>query len=202
METERMNFCNRSSLRTTALTLFLFLTLSNCQKSVPHESYFETFEKQYNRHTAVIVRNGIAAELSYLPNELYAARDMQVDTGLSVLAAMKRYENTLFLLLKIRTQDDNGRSNRLRRIINNSACYMSNDIFLTDSNDTIPLTTYRYEPSRGIGNPDEFILAFSRKMLMKRSTEYNLIFRNISPELGTLEFGLDKIIKKIPKLRG
>lgn len=194
-------FC-RSPMSIVVKMFSLFAVLIGCQKSVPHGSYFQAFEKQKEHYTMRIVRNGMTAELSYNPNELYAARDMQADTCLSVVAAMQRYENSLFLLLKVKAQNENESGNSLRDKINVSTRYLNGDIFLSNSNDTVPLTTCRYEPSFGKINSDSFILAFSRKILKSKLSEYKLIIRNISPELGTLEFDLDKVIKKQPKLRG
>lgn len=185
-----------------AMVIFLFAALNGCQKSVPPGRYFEAFEKQQARYTVEISRNGVLAELSYNPNELYAARDMQADTGLSASTALQRYENSLFLLLKITVQNENQSGNSLKRKMNIAAHDVSGDIFLENSKDTVPVVTCRYEPNLGIGNPDAFILAFPRTKLKRRPQEYNLVIRNISPELGTLEFGLNKVIKKTLKLRG
>lgn len=191
------------------IALIALLALATgCQRCIAPQNYFEYFEKNHDRYTAAITRNGMTAEISYHPNELYAARDMVSDTALKADKAIDQYKNSIFFLLTVKklgalnpleaAVQNAGENEKIQRLSSDN----QKDIFLIAQNDTVPVASVRAERSLGIDNPDAFLLAFSRQNLKEKPWKYSLIIRNVSPELGTLEIRLSKIINKTPKLRG
>jgi hypothetical protein len=190
--------------------IVIVLLQLGCSGTLTPEKYVRYFEKNRTRFCEKIERNDIIATIGYVPNEYYAARDMVFDTSLVANQALERYANSLIFILSIKSANGDNRSVLLGRngyagfkenVLRNTF-ERENDIFLLQGCDTIKVASCEYERNWGVSNEDAFVLAFPKMKLKKNIGKYHLIVRNMTSEMGTLDFKVRKLLKKAKKLKG
>jgi hypothetical protein len=182
-----------------------------CGRGLSPRNYMRHFEKNRVKYCQTIKHNGIAAKVCYMPTEYYAARDMMSENKLSLDSAIKRYRNSMYFAISItgdnyksgsallqRDKGMQGFSNNVMR----TTFQTEGNLFLLSGQDTIRPANFTYERNWGVGNEDVFFASFSRKELNKPYSAYHLIFRDIAPELGTVDIALKELIRNNKKLKG
>lgn len=174
----------------------------SCQKGVSIKDY----EKKYNtikkQLSYKIERNGMVAEVRYIPNELYVVRNMVNDTSLSVKETESKYKNSLFLMLRVWKKQGEKGCNLFNRqgLVEEIECNEIK-IYLYKDKDTVAVSSCRIEPKVNTEKSKIVSFVFPRNKIKELPSTYNIVLRNIAPEIGTVEFKLKRIIKKTPKLR-
>lgn len=191
------------------LLIFAFVQIG-CDSALTPDQYMQFTEKNRKKFSLAVERNGVKATIAYQPIEYYAAREMQFDTTLSLDSAINRYEKSVFFVLVIEAKkvktgsillEKNGLNGFGENVIKNSFD-RTQDIFLLNGKDTVKLMAYNYERNWGIGNEDSFLLTFSKNDLKSDLEKYDLIIRNIVPELGTVDIKIKRLMKMKKKLKG
>lgn len=182
---------------------------SGCNRALTAEEYVEWFENNRGKFSRTIERNGVKCTVRYMPTEYYAARDMLSDTTLEHDAALRRYENAIFLLIGIESRSLGNHSILLardgwggfKRNVFTNTFNRADCVYLVNGTDTAMSVEYRYERSWGLGDADAFLFAFPRP---KRLSMVNpsLVIRNIMPELGTVAIDIDHTWLNSRDLRG
>jgi hypothetical protein len=193
-----------------ALCLMPCASLLSCTSSLTPQQYIQYFEKHRSNFRTTIQRNGVTATVSYLPNEYYAAQEMQVDTTLTTARALKTYENSMFFVFSITSEQFKNGSILLQRdgvegFADNVMKYTfdkEKDIFLLKGKDTVKAASCNYDRNWGIGNADSYVIAFPRKRLNGKTSGYHLYIKDMSPELGTVDVAINSLIKNVKKLKG
>jgi hypothetical protein len=204
-----LHFCKIRNFQFLILGILLLFILS-CTSSLPPAEYVAYFDKHKKDFQITIKRNGVTATVSYMPNEYYAAREMQYDTALTAEKAMKQYENSLFFVFSISSEQFKDGSILFQRdgaegFTDNIMKYTfdkDRDIFLLKGMDTVKVASCNYERNWGIGNADSYIMAFPRKKLEERMSGYHLYIKDMTPELGTVDVAINSLMKNVKKIKG
>jgi len=198
------------SQRTLGAAIGLCCLLLACTPAYSPERYVAHYTKNRRALCRSVERNGVSAEVVYVPNEYYAARDMVSDRTLGANKALERYQNSLFLVLSVRPETpiqgsvilSRGDRGSFQREIARNSFGRDSDAFLVDGLDTVRAIAWNYDRNWGIGNEDSFLLAFPRNRLRGNPQKYRLIVRNTAPELGTIDMALSGLLGKIGNLKG
>jgi hypothetical protein len=181
-----------------------------CNSGLSAKDYLQYFEKNRDKYCKKIKRNGMVANVGFVPNEYYAAREMAADTALGRDKALRKYENSMFFIFSINSGNNGHQSVLLSK--DGAAGFKDNvmqnnfdrdqDIFLLHGSDTVKAAACNYERNWGFGNDDVFLIGFPRINMTKDSRNYRLVIRNIVPELGTIDVKLSEIVLKGKKIKG
>lgn len=189
--------------------LVLCFLLVSCTTMTP-ANYTKHYEKNRSRFSRAIDRNGVVAKVAYIPDEYYAARDMEADEKLSLTEALNRYEPSLYFVLQLQAEGEPNKSVLLQNSDMDSyrAGVLKNtferkqDIFLLNGTDTVSVSQYHYDRNWGIGNGDSFMMVFQKSLVQKDLKRYHLILRNFVPAIGTIDIPLTSLIKNTCRLKG
>lgn len=181
-----------------------------CTRHLTPHDYLSYYEKNRERYSYNVNNNGVSATISYLPSEIYAARQMLAYNSTDPEPVLQRFCKSLYLVCSIGSDDpDNpsflllrdGLLHHKRNVLKHT--YGHNDnVLLVSKEDTIKCTGYQFERGWGISHEDSFIMTFDKQKLKKDINTYHLYMRDIALELGTIDVPIKKIVKTSPKLKG
>ncbi len=177
-----------------------FLFVTGCSGRVTPQRYLKWYEKNKEKYSVKIERNGVSATVSCEPAQYFAARDMQANPKLDPDTAMKRYEKSLFFTLDVSANNPGQTSILLQRDgrqgysanVNKNMFERDKDIFLLCGNDTIRMADYEFERNWGLGTGDVFLMMFSKSKIDKKKSQCHFIARELAPELGTIDINLSR----------
>ncbi len=137
----------------------LILLLFCCKTSLQPEQYVKHYKKNKGKFATTVKRNGLIAQISHLPSEFYAARDMLFDSTLTANKALQRYEKSLFFSLSFMPDKEDPVKKNIIRIQRDEMLQKQNlrgtrekSIFIYTKQDTIPLLNFNYEKNWGISS--------------------------------------------------
>jgi hypothetical protein len=194
------------------VTLVLALIPYGCSTKMTPAEYLRYFEKNRLKYSKVIECSGVSVTVTLMPTEYHVAREMEADSCLNIDTLFSNYSKTLIIVLSASSaaaEFENGsplvQSSNMadfRKKLINTTFLPVNNFFITDGFDTITAANCNYERSWGIGNEDTFLLTFPACKLKRNLKEYNIIIRELSPAIGTIEVRIADLEKRKVKLEG
>lgn len=189
--------------------IVVLVSIIGCSQTLPPEQYIEYFKKNNKKYSCSIERNGFVAQLQYIPKEYYAATEMIYDTSLQVKEVIKKYRSSLNFRLSIGPKEENEIVKRAARKLRHDFLrkkYLTGEleknVFILLRNDTITPSDITYEKNNAINQHDSYLLCFSKRDIGEDYKKGNIYIRNIFPQLGTLDFKLNKLISGSKRLKG
>lgn len=174
----------------------------------------QTYLAHYTNHkkdtVKEIKRNGIKMSIVLVPSSFYIAQEMALYPDIPIDSIESKYMDGLYFIVEIRGDTSTGLSPLLLKkgmngygaqVYENS--FLKNeDFMLVCKSDTILTAGYNFERSWGIGNADCFTISFSKKGAKFPIGKYQIVIRDLLPELGTIEIKLKSFKKYKGKLKG
>lgn len=192
------------------ILLILILFQIFCSSGLSPEEYLSYYEKNKHKYTETIERNSVKAVICYQPNEFFIARELASNTSDNNEIINNKYNKSLFFTLSLSSDKKQRGSFLLEREgvqgfsknVFKNTFNRGNNFFLSIQTDTVKIADYHYERNWGIGNEDIFLLTFNRNQLNRKITDYHLIIRDITPEIGTIDIPLKNLVKNTKMLKG
>lgn len=185
------------------------LLMMGCTMSLTPVAYVQYFEKNRQKFTCTVERNGMRMSVCHYPTRYYVARELQSLPDENIDKISKKYKESLFFVVTVADERRENGSTLLERnglagfgsnVIHNSFG-RENDIFMVNSTDTVKAASCIYERNWGVGNEDVFTVTFARSAVQKKRN-LKLRIREIAVELGTIEIPVNKLLRKGPKVQG
>ncbi len=189
------------------LSLLVFITCT--EKSLTPQDYLKYYKNNSKTFSKTIERNGAVAEIAYQPAELYAARELEADSTKSLDKILDKYRNSFFVKVTVKDTGHNyrpvlhrGGPGNYKSNLYNALFDKEKDALIYADMDTIRAEESIFAHEDRSGMSDSFVLIFDRTR-MDPDRDYKLLIRDMDIRLGTLELGVNEIVKnnKI-KLRG
>jgi hypothetical protein len=184
----------------------LCLSAFSCNSDLTPRQYVFYFEKNRDRFSAKIERNGAVATVTFTPKEYFAARTMTFDTTMALQQALIPYKNSLFIVINLENQAGKKVGNISTKSVKSGLLPVQNvnnsDIFVTINGDTVKATSVTREKAWRIMSGNSIVAAFDEKRIATSGSKGVLHVRNISDELGTMEIPLKKLMTRARSLKG
>jgi hypothetical protein len=199
-----MNGTNKAVLIACIALQFL-----NCGDKLPAKEYMQYFERNHSRFTKTVERNDVILNVSYIPGDFLAAREIAAGVNESVENALRKYSNTILITVGLSSRKggtvsvllrENGNGGFSENVYRNDF-ERNRDIFLLCGADTVKAASYDYERNWGMGSQDVFAISFPRSEIRKPLSETHLMIRDLLPELGSVDIALGDIVKKSKLLK-
>jgi hypothetical protein len=170
--------------------LFSCLVLAlvvGCTPELPAEEFMRRISEDDRLCLKIPIGPGVDSLLvRYRPTEFFAANDIIAGNG---AGAIERYSGSLFFLIDVPSQLG-GLSPHVK----------SFDASLFHAEDTIDAANYQRQPGWGIRTTDRYLVQFPRNSIQGSMRDWSLAV--IPPQCGRLVVPLDKIVHRLPRLKG
>lgn len=183
--------------------------ISSCSNRLKPYQYLHNYEKNSRKYCTSIERNGFKVTVQFLPAEYYAAQELAARVTDNVDTALKKYANSIFVKVTIKSIDNSKdgtfllRRNGMKSYsanVNNNSFNKEKNMFLYCQADTLTARDYQYERNWGIGNGDTFLAVFDKRQLKHKLNKYNFVVSDLSQQIGTVDIRLNSMIINSGKL--
>ncbi len=176
---------------------------------LPPERYQQYYRQNMDEFSHTVERYGVSACVSYVPAEVFVAREIVAGVDATVGELMDRYKRSLFFVLTVSAEDyphssplryGRGTAGYADAVVRNQF-RRGDDVFVLVEGDTVHAAAYRFDRSLGLGNQDAFVFAFPADSVRPVLHQARLLIRNMTIELGTIEVPLKRIVRPTRTIR-
>jgi len=195
-------------MRSGLLCALVAAVVAGCG-GVPVDRYEEYYRERIDSYSFSVERHRISARVSYVPAEVFVARELRAGVDATVAELMERYERSLFFVLTVVGEEyphgspllyGNGTAGYADAVARNHF-NRRDDVFVLAGDDTVHAAAYRYDKALGFGNSDAFVFAFPADSVRPMLNDATLMIRNMTIELGTVEVPLKRIVRPTKTIR-
>jgi len=177
--------------------------LPGCQSQLTPEKYVSYFDKHARSLAKGIERNGVLAQICYIPSDYYAAREAAARKNVNVDSIKTKYIKSIYFLVSVKPGKDNPNRNLPNSFLTDQSARANDQSFsLVSDRDTVSSAAVLSEKTWNISDEKKLLVSFTKSRIGKSLHQYHFLARNLDPALGTIDMPLKDIVMEMKKLKG